>query len=241
MWLGTTAWHLGDTAAVDDYFRAGLATGTQLLKAAQPNYVPFREDMAELQGAYGDALVRLGRPVDALPHYRASLATLEWVLKQQPDDDMSYQPQRALVHERLGIACALAKQPGEATKHYVLARHLRMELWLPEKDNRSRQAAFILAQARSGDYATAMRNGKNKRQGMVKSPVLMLQMARCFAICSTDAKLDRKENVALALAALGGAIGDDYRDARALETDPDLAPLRSEPAFKQLIARIKAR
>jgi tetratricopeptide (TPR) repeat protein len=238
MWLGTTAWHLGDAAAVAKHFGVALALAEKLVKAARPDYVPYRIDLADVHGAHGDALVRLGQRADARKSYQKSLDIIDGLLKQQPGD-MSHQPKWALAHERLGIVHDLLTQPADAKKHHAKAMELRLELWRAEPGNLFRQTGLVVAFARVGDFGNALPQSKRIRERMRKSPVLRLHMARCFAICTTAPKADRKEYVALALAELDGAMGDDYRDARALETDPDLASLRSEPGFQQRIARIK--
>jgi len=37
------------------------------------------------------------------------------------------------------------------------------------------------------------------------------------------------------------AAGEDYKDAVALQTDPDLEALRTDPAFQKVINEVKAR
>jgi hypothetical protein len=72
--------------------------------------------------------------------------------------------------------------------------------------------------------------------------MLLLDLARCYAACAAADAATKREYAEQALAALKAAVADkDYKDAFALETDPDLAAVRAEPAFKALIDEVKGR
>jgi len=65
-----------------------------------------------------------------------------------------------------------------------------------------------------------------------------LQIARCYATCAAAATPPKPEYVKLALAAVQTAAGADYRDARALQTDPDLEPVRETATFQEILAKV---
>ena len=161
-------------------------------------------------------------------------------MTQRPDD-VSFQPFLALAHEQLAIASTLLKKPVEAKKNHDKAIAIRKTLWEVEPSNLSRQAGYVLALARTRDFATAARLANTIRPRMAKSPEFTLQLARAFALCAAGVPDDRKKLVEQAITTLVAATSDDYRDAFTLESDPELATLRDEPAFKDLIAKIKAR
>jgi serine/threonine-protein kinase len=239
MWMGVAAWHLKDAAQVDEQFSSALALERELLK--QFNDDPdFMMDLAEVHGHHGDALLRLGKLAEAEKSYSDGMAAVQYVLKKQPDD-ITHQPLLALMHERLGMVNTLQKKEDVARPHLKQARDLRKGLWEVDNSVLSLQIGWVLTIARDGDRKEALVRVNIIRNRMVKSPELMLQVARVFAICSTDAALGQKENIAQAISALQGATGDDYKDAVVLKTDPDLAVLREEAGFKELVARIEAR
>ncbi len=238
MWLGIASWNLNDVKGADEQFAESLAIGRRLVKES-PNYLPFKVDLAEVLGAYGDALLRFGKTEEARKQYAEALETLNEVLKKRPDD-IAQQPLLALTHERLGIVSALLNNTAEAKQHNLEAMKLRKELWQIEPSNLSRQIGFVVTMARAGDQANAARLATTIRPRMVQSPELMLQVARCFAICSAGAA-ERDKYVGEAHSALVAGTEGDFKDAFAIQTDPDFMAIRDEAGFKEQIARIKAR
>jgi eukaryotic-like serine/threonine-protein kinase len=238
LWLGIASWNLNDVKGADEQFAESLAIGRRLVKES-PAYLPFKVDLAEVLGAYGDALLRFGKTEEARKQYAESLETLNEVLKKRPDD-IAQQPLLALTHERLGIVSALVNNTAEAKQHNLEAMKLRKELWQIEPSNLSRQIGFVVTMARAGDQANAVRLATTIRPRMVQSPELMLQVARCFAICSAGAA-ERDKYVGEAHSALVAGTEGDFKDAFAIQTDPDFTAIRDEAGFKDQIARIKAR
>jgi serine/threonine-protein kinase len=241
MWLGIVAWHVGDSKAAEEQSGAALAIGRDL-QAKFPDYLPFFAELAEVLGACGDVQLRLGKPAAAHKHYQDSLDKLNVVLAKNPDA-IEHQPLLALTHERLGQAHALLKEDAGAAKHFKQAMQLRKELWEIDPKNPARQIGFVLALARAGERpdATRLVATLRTRPYMTKSTELMLQMARCSAVLSIGNETTRRKHIEDALADLATATGEEYKDAPALQTDADLAALRDEAGFKDLIGRIAAR
>ena len=97
------------------------------------------------------------------------------------------------------------------------------------------------ALAHAGKQADAAA-GAAKLQARVSGRTqLLLQLARCYAVCAATEGPRKRAYLEQALAALKSATRDDYRDAVALQTDPDLASLRSELGFEEVITAVKGR
>jgi serine/threonine-protein kinase len=242
LWLGIASWHLRDLGATHDHFTRAVALQEELVQQYK-DFADYHHDLADIYGSFGDAVLRLGDVADAQKKYQLAMRAMEAALALEPDN-IAHQPLLADLHERLGIVCTLLDKEEAAKPHYADASKLRGELWQIDKSVLSRQIGFVVAMGRAGDRPNAMRlleDTLRKRMIDSKSPDLMLQVARGYAICSADPKLDRKRNIAQALATLEEATKDDYRDVVVLQTDPDLAVLRDEPAFKELVARIQSR
>jgi serine/threonine protein kinase/tetratricopeptide (TPR) repeat protein len=239
MWLGIASGNLGDGKATEEHFKAAIALGLGLLQK-YPDDVSFIADLAEVQGAYGDALLRLGKPDDAEKSYLESLKNLKAVLAKRPDE-VADQPLLALTNERLATVSSLRMGADAAKQYHKEAVQLRKDLWEVEKSNLWRQIGFVLEMARAGERSNAPRLVVVIRPRMAQSPALTLQVARCLAILSSDDAASNQKYLEPALTALAQATADDFKDALVLETDPDLAALRNEPRFKKLIAQIKAR
>jgi len=74
-----------------------------------------------------------------------------------------------------------------------------------------------------------------------QSTPLLLQMARSFALCVAGDTAQKRQYTDQALEALRAATREDYKDAVALQTDPDLASIRQEAAFQSVIDKVKSR
>jgi serine/threonine-protein kinase len=259
--LGAACANLADAAGVAAHFEQSVGIGNGLLKQF-PNYVPFIADQADTLVAYADALVRTGKLEEAFPHYYKALNHLGVVIARKPED-ISHQPLLAHTHERLGTLYAQVRRQSEARdaaplrplirtivqtamtslarNNFARARQLREDLYRVEESNLARQIDLVVAMARAGQFADAVRLGNTIRPRMTKSTMLMLQVARCFAICARDRAEDRAANVDQAMSALAIAAGEEFQDAATLLADPDLLVLHDDVRFKELIARIQAR
>lgn len=239
MLLGIYSSHLGDAKGVQDHFDISLGIGRALIQAA-PNYPDFKIDNAEAAAAYGDSLLRVEKTTESQKQYLASLSFLNEFYAKQPDD-IAHLPLLALANERLGIVGLLLNQEAKAKEYNEVAMRLRKELWDIEQSNVSRHLAYVVSMARAGEIEQAMKECATLRAQVEKSTELMLQVARCFAICARTEAPEKKTNIEQAMTALVTATNPDFKDATVLLADPDLSILREVPEFKALIAKIKAR
>jgi serine/threonine-protein kinase len=242
MWLGVAAAHLGDEKAAGEQFAEALRLGEDLVKR-HPGAPSFKGDMAEVQGARGDALLRFRKAEEAEKNYEESLRNLRVKIDSDPHD-IKQQPLLALAHERLGaVSAALGKRP-EAEKHFKEALRLRQRLWEIQPTNVVREAAYLLALARCGQREEAAAGAAKLLPGAAeeKKTVLLLDVARCYAACAAGDGPKKREYSEQAVAALKAAVAEkDYKADFVLETDPDLAAVRAAPAFKALIDEVKGR
>jgi tetratricopeptide (TPR) repeat protein len=240
LWLGVTAWHQGDAGAVAENFRQALRLGEELA-AQHPRDVSFKADLADLYGNFGDAQVRLGQPEAASKSYRRSAENLQKVLTLRPGVP-AYDSLLALTQERLAADALRQGRRPEAARRYQEALQLRADLAELEPSNRVQRAAYLLALARCGKHAEAGRGALALRKEASDRPELLVQVARCYVACAGGVRGEEAEGYrAQALDALNAlAAVPGYRDAVALRTDPDLAPLRKESAFRALLSKLGA-
>jgi serine/threonine-protein kinase len=237
LWLGIVAWHLADAKAMEDNF-AKAASICEELARQHANYFPFKADLAELYGHKGDAQLRLGRVDGAEKCYRQSLQHLQAVVAHDPDD-ASQLPLLALTHERLAVVALRRRKPAEAEQHYQESRRLREELAQTEPNNLSWQADYLLALARCSQHAEVAGAAEKLCRRVPRSTELLLQIARCYAVCSTRDTPAKARYRQRALEVLQAATGDGYRDAAVLNNDPELEVLGREPAYQAILARVK--
>jgi tetratricopeptide (TPR) repeat protein len=239
LWLATAAWHLGDRKRMEEHFGESLRICEDLARQ-NPRDFSLRSDLAEIYGMRGDAQLRLGNPAEAEKDYRRALQHMQAVVTRDPDD-ISQLPLLAQTHERLGGLAVRQGNRAEAAKQYEPALQLRGELLRIGPNNLAWQINRALALARCGKHAEAIPEADKLRQRAARSPELLLQLARCYADCAALDTPQKRPCTAKALEAVQAATQKEYRDAIALETDPELELLRPEPAYKTLLATVKAR
>jgi len=232
MWLGTTAWHREDAKAFTQYFQEALQLMEALIKES-PRYVEFKGDLAEVYAAQAEGLTRLGRLDEARTSYQRAWENLKLVMENDPDNPKPL-PMLALLHERLGADAQRRGQQPEAHKYYQEALNIRQEFTRLEPENRVCQAAFLLALARCGKPVEAARGADVLRPQAANSAEILLQLARCYAVCASQAS-EKQGPLSKALETLRELRSLDYHDPVVVRTDPDLALLRTEAAFLALL------
>jgi serine/threonine-protein kinase len=239
MWLGIVAWHLGDARGVTEHFGECVGICEKLAKLDDNDFYA-KADLANIYGSRGDAELQLGKVAEADKSYRHAQRNMQLVMAHDPNDTAQV-PLLALTHERLAALAARRGNRTEADKQYQEALQLREELVQIEPNNLAWQAGHALALARCGKHAEAAAGAEKLRKQAPRSTDLLLQAARCYAVCAALDTPRKQEYTAKALEALRTATHEEYRDAVALETDPDLEGLRREPAYQAIVAAVKSR
>jgi serine/threonine-protein kinase len=239
MSLGIAASYRADEKGVAEHFKAAISLGEGLIKE-HPKYLDFRVDLVEVLGHHADALRRGGESEQALKTYEKALATLKEVIAGRPDK-LGDQAVLALMQERLGIVLSQEKKTKEAADHFREALIIRQDLLKIAPNNLPRQTAFLLAQARTGKHAEAAAAADKLRLKAGHSTELQLQLARCLAVCASYESPQKAKYAGQAVELVSAAVKDDYRNAVALETDPEFVSVCSSPAFLKLLEQVKAR
>jgi eukaryotic-like serine/threonine-protein kinase len=238
-WLGIACSQVGDEKGMRENLGVALHACEGLV-FIYPKEMGFKEDLSEMQGSWGDSLMRLNQAEEAEKSYEASLKSLQLVIDANPDD-MSRQPLLALAHERLGASAARQGKADEARKQYQEALELRQELFQVEPKNLPWHAAYAVALARAGKPTEAAAEAVKVQPRSSKSTELLLQVARCYAACAAAGTPQKADYIKQALAALATATDKDYQGVIPLRTDPDLSALRGEAGFKALLEKVEGR
>lgn len=241
LWLGIANWHLNDLQATQDHFRKALGICGNLVERF-PNAWHYKRDLGECYGDYCDAKLRLGLVGDARIAAEKSRELLEAYLAHDPDN-VSEQPLLAMTYERQALVAARRGASDESRQRFNDARKLRSDLLLVDPNNQSWQIACALTLAHCGEHAAA---AKQAQEVIDKSPDnvgLLLQAARCWAVCAADATAaeDKQSYRRRAIEAVRKATAGEYRDAVLLETDPELAPLSGDASYAAVLSEIKSR
>jgi hypothetical protein len=109
----------------------------------------------------------------------------------------------------------------------------------------------MLALARCGRHVEAAVIARKLRERAAQDPGMLFFAACGSALCAgaldgpaahgdtPDAREARRRYRDQAIESLERAVGAGYRDVVALETDPDLTPIRRDPAFAALLERLR--
>jgi serine/threonine-protein kinase len=239
--LGDVSWRLGDAAATDDYYRKALAI-REALATRHPDNPAVAAALAHAYCVYGDAQLRLGRPKEALALYQKALPVRQAGAERAPHN-VRAQAALAYTHYRIATALLRLGRREEADGEYRQALALYERPPLSGSASLHDRGSTAVALARCGRAAEAAGRAEALCQDAPRSAGARLDAACCYAVCAgqTADTVKQAEYRRKALEALRAATGPRYKDAVALETDPDLDALRDDPEFKALLAEVKKR
>jgi tetratricopeptide (TPR) repeat protein/predicted Ser/Thr protein kinase len=240
LWLGVASSHLDDWPAARPHFERAIAICQDLIRRF-PTQFHFRGDLADVNGAYAEALARLGKDVEAEQANLRSLQCAEEALAHD-EKDTAERSLMAAAHERLAAIALLRNQPAEAEKHRRAALEIRAELAQVEPGNLPRQAMFGLALAHCSRRDEARGKAEELLHKAADRPAILLPLARTFAACATsEPDADRRRDLSRMTDVLAAAVHHGYRDVVVMRTDPDLALFQTEPAFQALLHELEAK
>src|SRR5262249_43574403 len=138
--------------------------------------------------------------------------------------------------------------PKAALEDYRRGLEHRRALAEADPNNAFRQGSLMFALARCGRHGEAAAIADKLRERAAADPGMLFYAACGYALCAgalddpaTGGSPEARGRYGdRAVEVLGQAIRAGYRDVVALETDPDLTPIRKDPAFVALIERLRA-
>jgi serine/threonine-protein kinase len=200
--------------------------------------------------AFGDFAIRTGDPQTALDEYGKARELYDRIGRTETEGARN-PSNLATTFYRLGTARLALGDRGAALEDYRRGLEHRKALAGGDPNNAVKQISLMLALARCGRHGEAAVIARKLRERAAEDPGMLFYAACGFALCAgaldgpaadgdtPDAPEARRRYRDQAIEALERAIGHGYRDAVALETDPDLAPIRRDPAFTTLLGRLR--
>jgi serine/threonine-protein kinase len=233
--LGDAYSWCGDTQPSEKHHQEALRL-CEALTRDFPTSHSYLADLALVGIGFGDAYNRRGQPREADKLYRRSVARAEAAASKRPGD-VWIQFVLAQGYQRLGT---LLLEGNETLAADQFARSLTQweDLARKQPRNLGYQAALCVALARCGKYAAARQKVEALHQRAKKHPEVVIQGARCFALCATDPKAQKGPLVERAVRLLQQAGQQGYRNATALKSEREWQVLAENPAFTQLVARL---
>jgi serine/threonine-protein kinase len=196
----------------------------------------FKTDLAAVHAAYGDALLRRGEDAGAEEVFRRAMRHAESALAQNPEE-LRVPPLLAAIDDGLAAVALRARRESDARRLFQTSLEIRSELVRLDPANLPRRAELALALAHCGRRDEAVKQADELMRTAVDRPALLIPLARCFAACAAaepDAARRRRAEARM-VDALSSASRNGYRDAVAVNTEPDFAPFRDAAAFQAVM------
>jgi tetratricopeptide (TPR) repeat protein len=239
--LGLAHQRLGEMKEARDY-RARALKGFKALEAAHPTDVQIKVDMAGANGNCGALEMQIKDFARAAPYFERAVAILQdleskgklknqpvfqnWLREQQRKLPVCQKAARAV--EDLDFALA---QPAAEVPELLLLRSAAL--------------------AGRGRHAPAALTAEKLRSVAPRDAAILYNVACCYGLCvagvaagktpdqlTAAESVDRAKYLRRAIDTLREAVRRGYKDVQHLQTDPDLAALRSEQEYQTLVASL---
>jgi serine/threonine-protein kinase len=239
---GDVSWRLGDFNAACEYLGKGLAICESLVHH-EPKQRAWKLDLAEVCESRGDVRLRFGEIEEAHADYQRSLLLLQELAGGEAEEaGLSGRLGRA--HYRMATCLLRLGKRTEADKDFERALQLQEQASNAVPGNLRHQAELMLAMVRCGRHAQAAQHVQKLSESHPHQADVLFNVARCYAICASPpvaGSTERQQMLEKSLRALRDLVDQGWRDRLALETDPDLDAISSEPAFRHLLKQLSTR
>ena len=249
--LARAEWHLGMEAEARKHLKECLRLRQQWMDSQKLNLQPKRE-LARAYEALGDLEMEAHRVQAALEAYQKAQELFNG-LAQKDRDNPELQWYVANVDYNLGVVYQALGNAKAAKEHFTACLKTRQVLFKSDDKNVQRKIELLLVQARTGQPREAAKAAQEVIAFAPKHPGKLFQAACGLALCApavtsdplksppTNDQVPKSDYADQALAALRQAVASGFKDTKALETNPDLEPLRSYPAYKDFLNQIAKR
>ncbi|HVK07776.1 MAG TPA: serine/threonine-protein kinase, partial [Gemmataceae bacterium] len=246
--LGDTRFKEGKVDEAEKEYRAALEQreGLLAITKVEPHAGFLRNEIARTRVNLGDLLL-IGRrdSAGAAAEYGASLRLVRGLLKDDPDN-LDKLWLAAGIHYRLGTAVPPSPLFGPAFGRGLSAAHfreclaIRTELAKIDPKDTQGQIEVMLALGRVGRGAEAVKiaDALIRDLDVQADRRLYFQAACGYAVASAAPGPEAKTYRDKALGLLDTLIRGGWKDRVALETDPDLAPVRGDETFRTVVAQL---
>ena len=229
---------LFDEAHARGYYRrcAELRQERVRANAANPNN---RQELARVWIALGDLEIELGHGPAALENYRKAHDTFE-VLAKEDSANRELQWYLANTDYALGTVNRLLRDKTAADQFYQACLKTREALLKDDPNNPQRKIELMLARARLGRNKEASAAAADVQAYGSLHPGMLFAVACCYALCK-QAETERAQQRAYAdksATALRQAVEHGYRDLWAIETKPELEPMRDQPIYQEVLKQL---
>jgi serine/threonine-protein kinase len=228
-----------------EHYDACLALRTALVRE-DPYSFRKKADLLRLCGTVGDMWLMHGDAAAAKAYYGEALGPTEKLAAV--DDRLIVQRTLGQNYYRMATACLRLNDPASADLYYHKCLEVRLKDRYEHPDDDNARINLMIAQARCGQHREAAALAAELLRRRPKDPGVLFQAACCYALCgpavahgkaaeqlTPDERDQQKGYARQAVEALRQARANGYRDVKALQTDPDLDPVRESAEFRTLL------
>jgi tetratricopeptide (TPR) repeat protein len=243
--LGRVTFSLGDLAATREYYRRALEL-RQAVHAEDPTSVSAATFLAGAFDALGDVELKTGPTHKAQEYYESAVTLLDEIFEKDPNN-AAVKANLSTLYYKVATTYLRLDDPATAGPIYAQCLELREELLAADPNDPNKQISVILARARCGLHRQAATLADQLRAKADDNAGTLFYVACGYALCAGTVSTSENEDdrslegtyVDSALEALKQAVTLGYHDVVALQSDPDLDPLRTNDDFQQLVAEIE--
>jgi serine/threonine-protein kinase len=240
LFLARAEWHLGMEAEARKHLNECLKLRQQWMDSQKLNPIPKRE-LARACEALGDLEMEDHHIQTALVAYQNAFELFEGLVQKERNNP-ELQWYVANVHYHLGVVNLALKNGKAAEEHFSACLKTRQILFKSDNKNVQRKIELLLVQARMGQHQEAAQAAQQVIAFAPEHPGKLFQAACGLALCISPAdgslKTANRDYAERALAALRKAVASGFKDTKALESSPDLEPLRSFEGYQQFLNQI---
>lgn len=238
--LGEVEFRARNWPAARAHFTAALDL-CRAVQSAHPENPGFQRELANTLGNFGTFDVRTAELAAARDHLELYLKIMEDLATADPRN-AQYQRYLGLAHYRMGTLARLLRDEDLARRSDKVCLEIREKLAAADAKNERRQMELILALPRCGQRERAARLAEQIQNGKNVDREILFEIAQCYSQCATaavDNADECRQYLNHAITALRKAVALGFTDEVLLETEPDLAPLRSLPDYQALLTQLK--
>jgi tetratricopeptide (TPR) repeat protein len=248
--LARLSFHLRDPSAAEKYCNLALAIREKLVSESSQSVKANLDLSRSLHQRAQLSLQLLSKPALAIPDYDRA-RTICQSLHEQDVKNADVRRELAVSLHNLGTAQLLLGQRTAAEPNFREALALRKALADEDSQNLSKKLEVVQSQARAGEHQEAFQLGQTLLSQIGADSRNLFNLVCGFSICvavaqselegaSTSDKSPAAAYTDAAIDALRLAVKHGYNDLTVLETDPDLAAIRSDKRFAEILASVRA-
>jgi tetratricopeptide (TPR) repeat protein len=224
----------------------------QTVRKADPTNAIAKKKLGWVYDEMGDREAEFRRGKEALEFHSMANEIFQAMIKKEPEN-AELQWYLAHSHYRLATARRLLGDRLAAERDDREALRLREHLAKADPNNLQRIEELMISRARRGDHQAAAKAADDLRKRVPKDASVLVSAACCYGACiqaaqayASDPGVRRSEvaevsekYAAAARESVKEAISLGFRDAFALQHNPNLEPLQTDERYKTLLAQAK--